>query len=525
MTTTVVAETGHGRVRGTSIGAVCSFKAIPYARPPLGRLRFRPPLAAEPWTGEIDATRFGPMAPQRISPLDAWLGAGRAEQSEDCLTLNLWTPGLDGARRPVMVWIHGGGFVNGSGSTSWYDGTRLAASGDAVVVTFNYRLGPLGFLYLGEQAPYAASGNAGLLDQVAALEWVRDNIAGFGGDPGQVTVFGESAGAMSIGALLGAPCARGLFRRAILQSGACSHVTTRDSSARVATAVLSALQLDRRAPSTSHALAEVPVELLLDAARAGGTAHPDGLSFVPVVDEVTIPRPPLEAVAGGEAAALDLLVGTNLDEARLFTAMDAELAGMNQAELVRRADEVWGPGRGEPAVALYRQARPEASPSELWAAMATDKAFRIPAIRLCQAQSEAQSGSRPGGGTGPGTYAYLFTWPSPAFGGALGSCHGLEVPFVFDNVGRPGVKPFVGDGDGDAGPELARRMSSAWSAFARAGVPGATGLPEWPRYQIADRATMELGRHTQVMWDPSAPQRRLWEGVFEQPLTLYAGKA
>jgi para-nitrobenzyl esterase len=323
---TLVVRTPYGLVAGNQENDVAVFRGIPYARPPVGELRFRAPLPPEPWDGPRDATRFGPIAMQNPSPMDSVFGrVERPAASEDCLTLNVWTPAVSseflvpgsesapfqpgarnqgpGTRRPVMVWIHGGAFVGGSGSTPWYDGTSFAARGDVVLVTLNYRLGALGFLHLADLGgdAFAGSGNIGILDQVAALRWVRDSIAAFGGDPENVTIFGESAGAMSVGTLLGLPEARGLFRRAILQSGGAGNIKPAEAATEIARQMLAALDLG---PHQLESLRTVPAEALLTAqakvteANRGGT----GIPFEPVIDGTVLPGPVLDSVAAGEAA-------------------------------------------------------------------------------------------------------------------------------------------------------------------------------------------------------------------------------
>lgn len=492
----VVVETACGRVRGRRSRGAWTFRGIPYARPPVGPLRFAPPEPPEPWAGVRDGTEFGPVAVQRPAGLEAMLGARRPPSSEDCLTLNVWTPAPDGGRRPVMVWVHGGAFLSGSGAVPWYDGANLAAR-DVVVVTCNYRLGALGFLHL-DAVP--GSGNAGLLDQVAALGWVAEHAAAFGGDPGNVTVFGESAGAMSIGALLGLPAARDRFHRAVLQSGACAHVHTREEADRVTHEVLA--ELDR--PASVEDLRAVPVERLLDAQAAVVARHAaeplSGLPFQPVVDGVALPEHPLDAVAAGRVAA-DLVVGTTLEEARLFTLVDPRLADLDEARLSAWCDlAANGTGRapGE-ALAAYRRRLGEAPVRAVWDAVLTDRVFRIPAIRL----AERQSTYRP-------THMYLFTWSTPAFGGALGSCHALEIPFVFDNLDAPGTGMFVGEVT-DGMRAMATAMADAWAGFARDGRPAAPGMPDWPRYDRERRATMVLDERFEVVDDPFGDERLVWE--------------
>jgi para-nitrobenzyl esterase len=483
-----------GRLQGkwTPEGDVAMFRSVPYAAPPVGRARFRPPQPVEAWAGARDATRFGPRAPQTAGFMEAMWGTKPLVTDEDCLQLNVWTPAPDDGRRPVMVWIHGGGFMTGAGSTPWYDGRGFVRSGDVVVVTINYRLGALGFLHLAEVGgeAWAGSGNCGILDQVAALTWVRDNIAAFGGDPANVTVFGESAGAMSVGTLLGLPAADGLFRRAILQSGACAHVSASDRATNVAVETLDALGLGT---GDLGRLFDVPVAALLAAQEtvSNRRAADITLPYQPVIDGLAIPVAPLDAVAAGSAAGIAVICGTTSEEMKLFTVMDSSLAESDEASLVRRAGRVVG-DRAADAVATYRAARPGASVADIWVAMATDAVFRIPAIKLLEAQSANT----------PECWAYLFTVRSTAFEGALGACHGLEIPFVFDTLDRPGVSVFTGDPPG--AHDVATAMHRAWVGFSKDGDPG------WPRYDTARRATMEFGGDGDVHDDPGEVERTFW---------------
>jgi para-nitrobenzyl esterase len=424
------------------------------------------------------------------------------QTDEDCLTLNIWTPAADAGLRPVMVWVHGGAFLTGSGSIPWYDGRRFARSSDVVVVTINYRLGALGFLHLADLGgeAFASSGNVGLLDQVAALTWVRDNIAAFGGDPGNVTVFGESAGAFSIGTLLGLPAAHGLFGRAILQSGASSNVSDRDHATRMAERLLAQLGLAANAGGLAE-LVRVPFPKLLEAQDAvvNETFTNHRLPFQPVVDGTALPRPPLDAIGDGSAAEVTVLCGTNLEEIRLFTLLDTELASGGEDVLLTRATAAFGENASD-VISAYRDGRAGESTLEVFVAVSSDLVFRIPAIRLLERQSAVN----------PDCYSYLFTMRSTSFGGALGASHVMEIPFVFDNLDRPGVALFTGDPPGAT--QLASRMHHAWGAFARSGDPNHGDLPAWPRYQIEQRATMEFGPTCQVLDDPMGEERLLWEG-------------
>ena len=574
----VLVETRRGRVRGLVEGGLAVFRGIPYARPPIGPRRFGPPEPREAWTGTHDATRFGPSAPQNGALIGPIMSLGIGRTSEDCLYLNIWTPAADRRRRPVLVWIHGGAFLLGSGSQMLYDGASLARRGDVVVVTINYRLGAFGFLRLrdrfGQRLP--ATGNEGLLDQVAALTWVGEEIEAFGGDPGQVTIFGESAGSMSCATLLGLPRAHGLFHRAILQSGGAHFAWPREvatelsdhvldelgvaspealqalgadrilevqrrffgdlllgedhvlgglsaTGQRVAGAMFLGLSLaQRRFGRLTAPLSRGLVDALKRRGRRRAAGPSDamaplrrlrtqGLPFQPVVDGEVLPGDPLTAIEAGAARYIPLLIGTNLDESKLFAPLDPEAATLDVAGLVARCEEAIGAGRagvagsGRRAVEVYRAARAArgepVEPGELWFAIETDRTMRHPAMSLAARQAAHQ----------PQTYAYLFTWPSPVLGGMLGSCHALDLPFVFGTLEHRLLRPLVG-----RGPEalaLAARIQDAWIAFARTGRPGHGGVPDWPGYDGAHRRTMILDRHCRVEAAPREPERAFWESV------------
>jgi para-nitrobenzyl esterase len=496
-------ETGLGRVAGFESDGVRVFRGIPYARPPLGPLRFRAPEKPVPWTGVRDATRFGPSSHQPPLMMAALPGFDIGEQSEDCLYLNLYAPAdaSPSRRRPVMVWVHGGAFVIGSGSQSIYDGRSLARRGDVVVVTINYRLGVFGFLDLGQ--PERAVANAGLLDQIAALEWVRDHIEAFGGDPGDVTIFGESAGGMSVGTLLGCPAARGLFAKAVPQSGSCQAVHDHESAASVTTAILSGLGL--ASPNVKQ-LRDIPAEKLVQVQQAvslqlmlvGGAQL---LPFQPVVDGHVLPRHPMDEIRAGSARDVKLLVGTTRDEWRLFGFMDPQVRQLDAEKIAERIQQRLPHADGAAIAAGYRARRPEADWASIWLAIETDRVFRIPAIRTAEAQRAHQAD----------TFMYLYTWESPGFGGLLGACHAIEIAFVFGCLDLPGGEQFVG-----SGPDAERLVGwtqDAWLAFARSGDPSHPGIGEWPRYDVARRATMELGPRAGVLDDPAGPERALWDGV------------
>jgi len=500
-----VVATAHGPVRGVPLdGGGAVFRNIPYAAAPSGARRLRSPVPPAPWTEVRDASSFGPTAPKAAyaAPFDALLPDPDIP-GEDYLNLNIWTPDLTG-NAPVMAWLHGGAFANGSGAVPGYDGTAFARDG-VVLVTLNYRLGADGFLCLDDSED--AVPNLGLLDQVAALRWVRENIAAFGGDPDRVTVFGQSAGAMSIGALLAMPAATGLFHRAILQSGAAHHALTL-ASARLITGRLAAL-LD--ITPTRDALAGVPAGRLLAAQqqlRAEISADPSParwgevafnyMPFEPVVDGRVLPRHPARAVADGETADIDLLIGTNSDEFRLFT-VPTGLFGLITEPLARAVAAGYGLDP-DAALAVYRSGHPEASFAETHQRLVTDWFYRIPALRL----AEAYASRRPGA-----AYVYEFAWQPPTFDGLLGACHAAELPFVFDTLAEEGLAGLVGATPPAA---LASAMHSAWVAFA------ATGDPGWPAYDPegtggAIRATMVFDVPPAVVGDPRPAERELWKDV------------
>jgi len=486
-------ELASGRLSGTVEGPLAVFRGIPYAAPPVGALRFGAPQPPPPWTGVRSATSFGPAATQSaidvtyVPGFSLWEGIGAT--SEDCLTLNVWTPGLSG-RRPVMVWLHGGAFLKGAGSQALYDGATLARRGDVVVVTANYRLGLFGFLALGDER-FAA--NAGLLDQLAVLEWVAEHAPAFGGDPGNVTVFGESAGAVSVAALMAAPAAAGRFHRAVAQSGAGRRLPSSAAAADLTDHLLARLGIDRA--EAGDALLELPAERLLSAqvAVSVDVRRDDiGAGFQPWIDGVVLPVQASDGLAAGSAAGLPFLAGTNEQEMNLWRVLEPGLRQLDDGGLALRVQRLVGEAAGD-LLAAYRAARPGADPAQLWQAIWSDREFRIPSLRATEAQSTRS----------PATYSYLFTWPSPAPG--IGSCHGLELPFVFGTLDSKGADRFAGSGP--SAESLATTVQDAWLAFARAGDPG------WPTYDASERATMLLGEKCEVVHDPMAAERTAWDGL------------
>jgi para-nitrobenzyl esterase len=502
-----IANTSYGKLEGAEENGLLVFKGVPFAAAPIGNRRWLAPEKLASWSGVRDARNFGAVAPQNavlLQALSAMIVDG--EQSEDCLYLNVWTPALDNSRRPVMVWIHGGGFTIGSGSQPIYDGSVLAKRGDVVVVTINYRMGPLGFLRLNEltNGKIPSTGNEGMLDQVAALQWVRDNIAEFGGNPENVTIFGESAGGMSVGALLAMPSARGLFQKAIPQSGSCNTAAPLDRANRTAERVLSKLGVT---PTNIDAIqALTPAQLLKGTLADNGLPDPSlGMAYQPVADGSVLPRLPLDVVADGSAAGVAVMVGSTLEEWKLFSAIERAVQQMDKNGLRARMAKRLTSDFADSVIETYESARarrgdPTTAP-ELFAAIETDRIFRIPGVRLAETQAKREQR----------VYSYIFTWKSPAMRGALGACHALELGFVFGTNNVPGMTAFAGSGP--AAEKLANDMQDGWLAFARSGDPSSASLGNWPQYTEARRATMLFGESSKVHDAPYDDERRAWDKV------------
>jgi len=498
----IVVDTTHGRIEGVQTDTHQFFRGIPYAAPPLGQRRFGPPELPEPWTGVRTCAEFGRSAPQAPGVLPDMAGGPTAE---DCLFLNVYTPAADAGRRPVMVWIHGGGFTTGSAAGAMFDGGPLCARGDLVVVTLNHRLGALGYMHL--PTLEAAGTNLAQRDQIAALEWVRDNVEAFGGDPSNVTIFGQSAGGVSVSVLLAIPAARGLFQRAIAQSGAASLAVPRHVAEKNAERLMNELGID---PGDPAKLREIPAERLVVAQQSafGRWIPTFGLpALAPVIDLDLLPGHPLEAIREGVAWDIPLLVGSNRDESKLFTARREAETPVDEEQvlsLVRGLMPRAARGNAERIIEAYRTARASwasTEPADLLNAIASDRSYRIPAILIAEVQGLNQSR----------IYKYLFTWESPAMGGNLGACHALELPFVFGTLDAPTIDRFAG-----AGPEaeaLSGRVMDAWIAFAQNGDPSHPGLPSWPTYHPAHRATMCFGSECELVNAPLEEERLAWEGV------------
>src|SRR5581483_2317516 len=405
-------KTTAGQVQGVAAGeGVYAFRGIPFAAPPVGALRFRAPARPEAWDGVRDASRFGDVVPQAKSPGEfGKLFDPTNAQGPDCLNLNVWTPDPGAVGLPVLVWIHGGAFIIGSGSDSLYDGASFARDG-VVTVTVNYRLGASGFHFAGADVP--GSGAFGILDQIAALEWAQENIASFGGDPNRVTIAGESAGGMSVGTLLGAPGAAGLFRRAIPQSGAAHHAISQASAALIAGELTAKLGVDPVDATDAQILAAqqaVSDEIMAtrDPVRFGAEAAGSTMGWLPMAGGDVLPERAIDAIAAGSAKDIDVLIGTCRDEFMLFFGVAPELMGIDESLTGPMFDLAFG-ANGAAALDTYRGNRKGAPPVDLLGALETDRMFRIPGIRLAEAQ--VRNGAR--------TFAYLFSWNSPAYDGRI----------------------------------------------------------------------------------------------------------
>jgi len=489
-----LAQTACGTVRGRHRRGVQLFAGIPYAEPPVGDRRFAPPTPHDSWDGTRDALRFGKAAPQL--PGEGLTNRVLLAWDEDCLTLNVVTPAADDARRPVYVWIHGGAYQHGQGATPWYDGTSFAIRGDIVVVTINYRLGALGFCHLSPHLGdrFASAGVNGFLDQLAALGWVRDNIAAFGGDPDRVTVGGESAGAFSVCNVLASPHAAGLVHRAIAQSGAAHNTHDPESGKEISAQFLAALG----EPNAAE-LPEIGADRILEAQqqviveRSTRPSHgPE--PFYPVWGHEALPRAPHELIADGAGSEVALLTGTNEDEMALWgvTGLSEDRVHRYTARMSPDADAV---------LACYRQRLSDVEPGWVACAIATDRVFRVPAIRLAENRHA----------NGAATWMYRFSWDSRAFEGQFGAAHALEIPFTFNTLDGPGTDVFLGEGPRpDA---LAETMHDSWIAFIRHGDPSTSALGDWPPYEPDCRLVMDLDDECGLLADPESDEREIWESV------------
>jgi len=493
-----IVETTHGKVRGYSRRGVIKFKGIPYAAPPIGNLRFKAPAPVEPWSGVFDAIKYSPISIQPPSVLEAQFGEPMPQSEADCLTLNIWTQGLDNGKRSVMFWIHGGGFITGNGAA--LDGARLALRGDVVVVSINYRLGYLGFLYMPDEKD--ATANAGLLDMVAALKWVKNNISKYGGNPDNITIFGESAGGFAVASLLAMPAAKRLFHRVIPHSGSAHKLSFNPIvGIRVYEELIQKLGIEK---GDIEVLRKLPAEKFIVAQENTLRIQEGVLRVGPVVDEKTLPEHPLEAVRNGFAKDIDLFIGSNLDENKLWLMWTPKAFDLTEERLEKNVKTIMKIARQEEdkskeIIDTYKQLRK--TPRDVLDAILTDYMFRIPSVRLAEVQSEHQ----------PNTYMYLFSWKSPIQGGKYGAMHALELPFVFGLLGDRDIGIFPGRTEETQ--KLSEKMMDAWISFARSGDPNHENIPKLPPYEIEKRATIIFDKEITIEQDPYGNERMACEDI------------
>ena len=498
MKKTKIVELDTGKLQGYIDKGVEIYKGIPYAEPPVGNFRFNAPELKKSWSDVFEATKFGPDAPQPPSPFTPKPVPIQSE--EDCLTLNIWTPKADDQLRPVMFWIHGGSYKTGGANR--YNGIPLVNRGDIVVVVINYRLGPFGFLYL-PNVPNA-SANVGLLDQIEALKWVKENIVKFGGDPNNITVFGESAGAGSICSLIGMPAAKGLFNRIIPQSGSTNPLGYLKGRAIATTQKLFSLlkvekgDIDSFRKLSTEDIIKAQIRMDAQVLKAGNAF---AMGYSPIIDGSTMPKHPLKVVLDGETKNIELLHGTNKDEMRLWElwypgVKDSEDLFKKVNLLLKIAGQ--SEDKTREVIDIYSQTRK--NPTEIFSAIFTDTYFRVPSIRFAEIQAKIQ----------PDTYMYMFTYPSPVRKGSLGAIHAIEIPFVFGTLDMPRNALFPESNEETEA--ISAKMMDAWISFARTGNPNHENIPDWPQYQN-NRATMIFGKDIKVIDDPYDKERAVWDDV------------
>ena len=498
MKKTKIVEIDTGKLQGYIDKGIEIYKGIPYAEAPVGSLRFNAPETKKSWNNVFEATKFGPDAPQPPSPFTPQPAPPQSE--EDCLTLNIWTPGADDKKRPVMFWIHGGSYKTGGANR--YEGIPLATRGDVVVVIINYRLGPFGFLYL-PNGP-GVSANVGLLDQIAALKWVKENIIRFGGDPDNITVFGESAGAGSICSLIGMPAAKGLFNRIIPQSGSNNPLGYQRGRAKAtAQKLFSLLKIEKGDIDSLRKLSTeniIKAQIRMDAQELkAGNAFAMGYS--PIIDSTTMPKHPLKVVLDGETKNIELLHGTNKDEMRLWELWYPGVK--NSEDLFKKVNllmKLAGQSEDKTREVLDIYGKTRKNPTEIFSAIMTDTYFRVPSIRFAEMQCNVQ----------PNTYMYMFTYPSPVRKGSLGSIHAIDIPFVFGTLDMPRNDLFPESNEETEA--LSAKMMDAWISFARTGNPNHKDIPDWSQYRN-DRATMIFGKDVKAINDPYDKERAVWDDV------------
>jgi para-nitrobenzyl esterase len=509
--TAPVIETTKGRIRGSVVDGINAFKGVPYAAAPLGPNRFRPPVPAAAWSGVRDALHVGPRSLQddesfRLPPPVKQLMRDSLPppMDEDCLYLNVWSPALDrSARRPVMVWLHGGAFITGTGAEPWTDGANLARHG-VVVITVNHRLGALGYLHLEEIGgpAFAGSSLAGMHDIVAALTWIREEIEQFGGDPDNVTIFGESGGGAKICVLMAMPAARGLFHRAIIQSGPAVRMADRNDGTATAEAFLSELGLGKDRVAD---LRSVPAEVLLRAQSAvlskqslASFAERRRRGFNPVAGQPGLPTQPFDPVAPALSADIPLMIGTNKDEMSIFFATSEWFEELDDHSLASHLCTFVG-ANADKLIGIYRKTSPQADARRLFISIVGDQGMWWPTLQI--AERKLAQGAAP-------VFFYYFTKETTVLDGRLQSPHTLEIPYVFDTTAvAPMVEPRSN------GKSLADVMSRTWATFAAGGDPNNPSIPHWPAYDSGRRATMIFDDLCCVEYDPRRLQRETWSGM------------
>ncbi|MGH7024313.1 MAG: carboxylesterase/lipase family protein [Caulobacteraceae bacterium] len=515
---TPVIETDHGRVQGLVHDGVLTFLGIRYGAPPVGALRWRPPQKPKAWSTIADCSAYGAPAMQMASGTIAAPTSNFGMQmgqvfttpselkieNEDCLFLNVWTPGADDRRRPVMVWIHGGGFAFGSGGQPIYDCEGLARHGDVVAVSMNHRLNAFGYLYLGDVmgADYATSGNVGMLDLVACLEWVRDNIARFGGDPGNVTIMGQSGGGAKVSALMAMPAAKGLFHKASIQSGPGLKVGRKEPATAGARKVLAELGV---APGDIKALQAVPAQAIIAAvdtvnARMGpgfGFGPPPGIPLEPIVDGVVLTRDPFDPDAPALSANVPLLIGYVKDELTIFTASAPWFGRMTEADLAKMTAPFGA--KGKALIDAWRKIEPTYSPTYLFVDAVSSNFAMAGSVKLAERKAaEAAAGGAP-------VYMWYLTWETPVDHGVFKTPHTMEIPFMLYSFDK--VRTFVGPGPQPR--RMADQLCGAWVAFARTGRPDGPLTPHWPPYDASRRATMVFNLQSRIVDDPNSEVRKI----------------
>jgi para-nitrobenzyl esterase len=493
-----IVEISSGIIQGYFNRGVIKFKGIPYAEPPIGNLRFKPPVPVGPWDGIRDVTNYSPVCPQPPSALEEMFADPFPQSEQDSLTLNVWTQGLDDKKRTVMFFIHGGAFRTGSSRA--LDGSRLTLRGDVVVVSVNYRLGPFGFLYMPDVPD--TTPNVGLLDMVTGLKWTKENISQFGGNPEDITIFGESAGAFAVTCLLAMPAAKGLFKRAIVQSGYVKKYDCEPSTGiKTYESLIKRLGVEK---DDVKALRNLPYEAITEKLDSFQANRQDILSFTPTIHKDTIPKNPYKAVKNGFAKDIDLFVGTNLDETKMWTLWASGEDNFTEERLMRRITGIMrlinqDETRSKELIEAYRKLRK--TPKDIVDAIDTDYQFRVPSIRLAEAQSQHNKN----------TYMYLFSWKTPWEGGKYGAMHALDLSFVFGILLDKNQGIFPAKTEETQG--LSNKMMDAWISFARTGNPNHKNIPYLPPYDLETRSTIEFDKEVKILQDPFGEERAAWDDL------------